>query len=123
MSTKTKEVFDDVSDMAGINVAIKLFERFEGSLVHITGTTSPFCKALRQLSDKHTVIDFLDKYDRKQLYIGKVKNLLREIRNREIIKRYDGGNIKDLVREFNLSEAMIGKIVKEKRQGFIKQNT
>jgi Mor family transcriptional regulator len=118
MARKTREVFDFLVQIAGINIATEMFKRFRGEIATIWNEDSEFCKVLVSISDKSVLKDFMEEFNREQLYIGNVNNFFLDSRNEEIIRKYDGTNIKNLVKEFGLSEARIGRIVKDKREKF-----
>lgn len=57
-------------------------------------------------------IEFCNEYGGIAIYFPSKKTLLRNGRNREIIKRYNGKNIKDLARAFEISEVQVRNIIK-----------
>jgi len=118
MARKTKDLYNYLVRIAGTKVALEMFRRFQGEMVSVWYEKSDFCKVLKSLSNDDTLKEFTKEYHSEQLYIGKVDHLLLEIRNEEIIRKYDGTNIKDLVREYKLSEARLGQIVKNKKRNF-----
>ena len=54
----------------------------------------------------------IDKFGGIAIYFPSKKTLLRKGRNREIIKRYNGKNIKDLARAFEISEVQVRNIIR-----------
>ena len=59
-------------------------------------------------------IEFCNEYGGIAIYFPSKKTLFRNSRNREIIDRYNGKNIKDLARAFEISEVQIRNIIKYK---------
>ena len=59
-------------------------------------------------------IEFCNEYGGIAIYFPSKKTLFRNSRNREIINRYNGKNIKDLARAFEISEVQIRNIIKYK---------
>ena len=59
-------------------------------------------------------IEFCNEYGGIAIYVPSKKTLFRNSRNREIINRYNGKNIKDLARAFEISEVQIRNIIKYK---------
>ena len=118
MKRSSKKLYNFLVQIAGTKAAIEIHNRFQGVLVMTTTKEHPFCKVLESLTDKFVLNEFMKKYGGQQLYIGKIDYLLRPIRNEEIIRKYDGTNVRDLAREFSLSEARIGQIVRNKRQEY-----
>ena len=57
-------------------------------------------------------IEFCNEYGGIAIYFPSKKTLLRNGRNREIIKRYNGKNIKDLARAFEISEVQVRNIIR-----------
>ena len=50
------------------------------------------------------------------VYVPTLKSMLQEGRNREICKRFNGGNFGQLAREYRLSERRVRKIIEESRE-------
>ncbi len=50
------------------------------------------------------------------LYIQKIDSVLKDLRDKEIRDKFDGGNYGALAREYNLAEATVRDIVTEKRK-------
>ena len=57
-------------------------------------------------------IEFCNEYGGIAIYFPSKKTLFRNSRNREIINRYNGKNIKDLARAFEISEVQIRNIIR-----------
>ena len=57
-------------------------------------------------------IEFCNEYGGIAIYFPSKKTLFRNSRNREIINRYNGKNIKDLARKFEISEVQIRNIIR-----------
>ena len=57
-------------------------------------------------------IEFCNEYGGIAIYFPSKKTLLRNGRNREIIKMYNGKNIKDLARAFDISEVQVRNIIR-----------
>ena len=57
-------------------------------------------------------IEFCNEYGGIAIYFPSKKTLLRNGRNREIIKMYNGKNIKDLARAFEISEVQVRNIIR-----------
>ena len=57
-------------------------------------------------------IEFCNEYGGIAIYFQSKNTLLRNGRNREIIKMYNGKNIKDLTRVFEISEVQVRNIIK-----------
>ena len=57
-------------------------------------------------------IEFCNEYGGIAIYFPSKKTLFRNSRNREIIDRYNGKNIKDLAREFEISEVQVRNIIR-----------
>ena len=57
-------------------------------------------------------IEFCNEYGGIAIYFPSKKTLLRNSRNNEIIKRYNGENIKDLARAFEISEVQVRNIIR-----------
>ncbi len=49
----------------------------------------------------------------RPLYIPKFTEIKREIRNRELCKKFDGYNFQELAREYELTEVMVREIVRD----------
>jgi len=58
------------------------------------------------------IIEFCNEYGGIAIYFPSKKTLLRNGRNREIIKMYNGKNIKDLARAFEISEVQVRNIIR-----------
>lgn len=50
------------------------------------------------------------------LYIQKIDSVLKDLRDKEIREKFDGGNYGSLAREYDLAEATVRDIVAEKRK-------
>ena len=59
------------------------------------------------------LLEFCNEYGGIAIYFPSKKTLLRNGRNREMIKRYNGKNIKDLARAFEISEVQVRNIIKD----------
>ena len=57
-------------------------------------------------------IEFCNEYGGIAIYFPSRKTLLRNSRNKEIIKRYNGKNIKHLARTFEISEVQVRNIIR-----------
>ena len=57
-------------------------------------------------------IEFCNEYGGIAIYFPSKKTLFRNSRNREIINRYNGKNIKDLARAFEISEVQVRNIIR-----------
>ena len=57
-------------------------------------------------------IEFCNEYGGIAIYFPSKKTLFRNSRNREIINRYNGKNIKDLARSFEISEVQVRNIIR-----------
>lgn len=57
-------------------------------------------------------IEFCERFGGSHIYIPNKKSLYRNSRNREIKRKYDGTNSKELSREFGISENHLRLIVK-----------
>ncbi|MCM1271398.1 MAG: DNA-binding protein [Ruminococcus flavefaciens] len=55
-------------------------------------------------------------YGGNPLYIQKVDSVLKDIRDQEINEKFDGGNYKELAREYGICELTIRDIVAPKRR-------
>ncbi len=60
-------------------------------------------------------IEFCNVYGGIAIYFPSKKTLLRNGRNREIINRYNGENIRDLARAFEISEVQVRNIIKNSK--------
>ena len=60
-------------------------------------------------------IEFCNVYGVIAIYFPSKKTLLRNGRNREIINRYNGENIRDLARAFEISEVQVRNIIKNSK--------
>lgn len=50
------------------------------------------------------------------LYIQKIDSVLKDLRDAEIIEKFNGANYRELAREYDLAEATVREIVTEKRK-------
>ena len=57
-------------------------------------------------------IEFCNEYGGIAIYFPSKKTLFRNFRNREIINRYNGKNIKYLARAFEISEVQVRNIIR-----------
>ena len=57
-------------------------------------------------------IEFCNEYGGIAIYFPSKKTLFRNHRNREIINRYNGKNIKELAKDFEISEVQIRNIIR-----------
>lgn len=55
-------------------------------------------------------------YGGNQLYVQQAGSVLKDIRDKEIREKFDGGNYKELSREYSVSEMTIRDIVAKKRK-------
>ena len=60
-------------------------------------------------------IDFCNEYGGIAIYFPSKKSLLRNGGNREIIKMYNGKNIRDLARAFEISDVQVRNIIKSSK--------
>lgn len=58
-------------------------------------------------------------YGGTYLYVAQEKGLIENVRNKKIVEEFNGSNIKELARRWNLCEASIRDIVSEKRKQLI----
>lgn len=63
-----------------------------------------------------TLLALCEAYGGTTLYIPKIGELLRKSRYRAIYEEYDGSNRRELARKYNVSEATIYRIVRDKRK-------
>ncbi len=59
-------------------------------------------------------IEFCEKFGGNHIYFPSKKSILRNSRNREIKRMYNGSNIKELADKYDISQMHIKKIVNEK---------
>ena len=57
-------------------------------------------------------IEFCNEYGGIAIYFPSKKTLFRSHRNREIINRYNGKNIKELAKDFEISEVQVRNVIK-----------
>lgn len=55
-------------------------------------------------------------YGGNQMYVQQADSVLKDLRDKELNERFDGGNYKELSREYGISEMTIRDIVAPKRR-------
>lgn len=97
----------------GHSVAVGLLANFAGTLIYIPTQTKPIrrsglhSKLLERLGETVTGL-LIGKYPGEILDVPRAAVVLRETRNREIVRRYDAGvGVRELAQSFELTERQI----------------
>ena len=112
---KSKELYNEIVRVASPEVAYEMFTKFKGRTISLGAYRGEFIELLQKLAGDEAAKTFWEKHYGKQFYVG-LKFLSMPIRNDEIVKRFNGRNINDLICEFGLSNTRINQIIKEKRK-------
>lgn len=67
--------------------------------------------AIAKFMGVDTFIDFCDKFGGNHIYFPSKKSILRNSRNREIKRSYNGSNIKELADKYDISQMHIKRII------------
>lgn len=103
----------NIAEMIGLTASIKLIEHYGGTSLLIP----------KRIDESHYLVKSLgveaafrlsDYYGRETLYIPKADQIMRKMRNRQIIKDFDSGiSVKQLARKYRLSNRRIHSILTE----------
>ena len=69
-------------------------------------------EVLLEIVGKEKFLEIARMYGGSNIYIPTYTSAIKNARNREIIKRYNGKNIKDLARAFEISEVQVRNIIR-----------
>ncbi|MDE6520395.1 MAG: DNA-binding protein [Ruminococcus sp.] len=83
-------------------------------LISVTQLRSEQQREIAEVIGIEAYRKLVDYYGGSRIYIEKSDTITRPDRNDEIRKKFDGGNYKQLAREYELSEETIRRIVNKK---------
>lgn len=72
------------------------------------------CKELVDIFGMDMVMELVDYCGGSCIYLPSKSGVLKNARNRAIKEKFNGGNYKELAREFGISDIQVRKIVKSK---------
>lgn len=71
------------------------------------------CQTIAELIGFDNMMLLMEQFDGECVYFPKKESILRYSRNKQIIDKFNGGNYKELAREYNLTEAHVRAIIRE----------
>lgn len=78
-----------------------------------SGDISENLEMLLEIVGKEKFLEIARMYGGSNVYIPTYSSAIKSARNREIIKKYNGFNVNNLAREYNMSVTHIKRILKE----------
>lgn len=107
------ESLSALAEMIGLSLSLALVKHYGGITLEVPkkiGDNHYLTKAL----GKKDALRFCEFYGGDRLYVPKVANALRRMRNRKIIQDYtEGLTIKELVRKYRLCDRQVWNVLKE----------
>ncbi len=71
-------------------------------------------KKIAEIIGMENLIALADYFGGTHIYIPKKKMLLRQIRYKAIIEEFDGSNMKQLAKKYDVSEATVYRIIRQR---------
>lgn len=78
-----------------------------------SGDISENLEMLLEIVGKEKFLEIARMYGGSNVYIPTYSSAIKSARNREIVKKYNGFNVNNLAREYNMSVTHIKRILKE----------